>query len=365
MKLLLAARRYPPDIWSGTETVFQALYEHARLRHEVRLVVGWTQARHLVPPEAVAVELKDLGKARKWARMGRAILAEARRFQPDAILSNSIEVPPTGFPTACIVHDLNFGEGSGQSIKSTLAGQAKATFYGARSRNLQAVITVSDASARVLGEAGVDAAKIRVIHNGVDIDRFVPLGDPGGHGAGSAEAPVRFAYPSRILPGKGQHHAIDAIARMPREHKRRAHLTVVGAAADRVYLDQLKVQGFEQPVDFHVDVPEIAPYYQQADVVLFPTVMDEGFGFTAVEAMACGKPVIYFDQPAIREATGGIGVAVPRGDTQALRDAMMRLMDDPEERRRLGVEGRRYVEAHRSWTSVWERYETVLESIRR
>ena len=365
MKILMAARRYPPDVWSGTETVFQNLYERAREQHEVRLVVGWTRARHMVPAEAAAVELRGLGKARKWSRMATAILTEARRFRPDVVLSNSIEVPPTGVPTACIVHDLNFGEAAGSSIQASLGGRGKALFYATRARGLQAVITVSEASARVLGQAGVSAQKVRVIHNGVDIDRFAP--DPGwqGRGTGSPEAPIRFVYPSRILPGKGQHHAIDALARLPREHKRRAHLTIVGAAADPVYLDQLKVQSFEQPVDFQVDVPEIAPWYQQADVVLFPTVMDEGFGFTAVEGMACGKPVIWFDQPAIREATGGHGQPVPRGDVQALRQAMMGLMDDPERRLQLGQDARRHVEAHLSWTRVWERYETVLGSIAR
>ena len=140
-------------------------------------------------------------------------------------------------------------------------------------------------------------------------------------------------------------------------------IAIVGAAADPVYLDQLRVQAFEQPVDFQVDVPEIAPWYQQSEVVLFPTVMDEGFGFTAVEGMACGKPVIWFDQPAIREATGGQGVPVPRGDVAALREAMMGLMDDPQRRARLGLQARHHVEAHLSWESVWARYEAVLGSI--
>ncbi|NOY28197.1 MAG: glycosyltransferase family 4 protein, partial [Oligoflexia bacterium] len=234
MKILMAARRYPPDVWSGTETVFQNLYQQARRRHEVALVVGWTQARHMVPAEATAVDLRGLGKGRKWARMARAIRAEVRRFRPDVVLSNSIEVPPTGLPTACIVHDLNFGEAAGTRITSSLLGRAKAAFYATRARGLQAVITVSDASARVLADAGVSADKVRVIHNGVDIARFQP--DPAwqGRGLGDPQRPIRFAYPSRILPGKGQHHAIDAIARLPRPHKLRAHLTLVGAAADPV-----------------------------------------------------------------------------------------------------------------------------------
>jgi glycosyltransferase involved in cell wall biosynthesis len=176
--------------------------------------------------------------------------------------------------------------------------------------------------------------------------------------------PVRFVYPGRILPGKGQHAAIDAIGRMRPDQKYRAHLTIVGAVADRIYADKLRVQAFHQPVTFATDVDDIVPYYQDADVVLFPTLMEEGFGFTAVEGMACGNPVVYYDQPAIREATGGIAIPVPPDDADALRNAMLRLIANPEERARLGREGRAYVET-RSWDRVWERYEGVLERIAR
>ena len=54
----MAARRFPPDVYSGTETVFGALYDCARARHEVRLVAGWSGARERIPAEAVGVRLR-------------------------------------------------------------------------------------------------------------------------------------------------------------------------------------------------------------------------------------------------------------------------------------------------------------------
>ena len=93
--------------------------------------------------------------------------------------------------------------------------------------------------------------------------------------------------------------------------------------------------------------------------------MAEGFGLTAVEAMACGKPVIWSDQPAIREATGGIGIPVPVGDVAAIRTAMRQLMENPEEITSLGQEGREYVELNHSWDGVWERYERVIGAVMR
>ncbi len=358
MRILMVARRYPPDIRSGTETVFENLYRMARSRHEVRLVVGYTRRRDLVPPEARAVDLRGGGKGRAWARMAAASLDEQRRFAPDVVLANSIEVATWNTPTACIVHDLNFGKATRKGQAPRVGARARETFYRLRSQRLAAVVTVSEAARRRLIEAGLPADRIVVIHNGVDLGLFKPV--PRTVRPTEPEGFVRFAYPSRILPGKGQHMAMDALARLRRSYKDRAELVVVGAVADPLFLDQLRIQSYDQPICIETDVPDIAPYYQQADVVLFPSLMDEGFGYTAVEAMACGRPVIWFDQPAVREATGGLGLPVPRGDVEALRAAMMELMDDPEARARHGREGRDYVEQHYAWPAVWERYEEVL-----
>jgi glycosyltransferase involved in cell wall biosynthesis len=351
MKLLLAARRYPPDVRSGTETVFANLYAQARVKHDVRLVVGYRTSADGFPPEAVAVDLRGKGPA-AYVAMEAAVVREARRFRPDVVLSNSIEIRVPGVPNVVIVHDLNFGEAQG---RRSVGGRVREALYAAQGRTLPAVITVSAASAARLVEIGVPAARIATIGNGVDIAKFVPRPAPPG--------PVHFVYPSRILPGKGQHVAIDALGRMRPDQRARCRLTIVGAAADGIYLDKLKVQAWKLPVTFATDVDDIVPYYQDADVIVFPTLMEEGFGFTAVEGMACGKPVIWSDQPAIREATGGIGVAVPGDDADALRNAMSRLADAPAERERLGAEGRVFVEA-RSWARVWERYEAVLEGVR-
>ena len=358
----MAARRFPPDVYSGTETVFGALYDRARARHEVRLVAGWSGARERIPAEAVGVRLRGLSRPAQWVAMARAIRQEIKRWKPDVVLSNSIEVPPTGCPTICIVHDLNFGEPGGRPVGASTeswSGRARRSFYGVRSRGLDRVVTVSEASRMALLQAGVSDDRIVVIRNGVDTEVFTPLQDwtPGDV--------TKFAYPSRILPGKAQHLAIDAVARLPRLHKRRASLHIVGANADSVYLDQIRVQAYEQPVRFTVDVPGMVPHIQDADVVVFPTVMAEGFGFTAVEAMACGKPVIWSDQAAIREATGGIGIPVPIGDVAAIRSAMKHLMDNPEEMLELGRRGREYVEENHSWAGVWERYERVIGAVMR
>jgi glycosyltransferase involved in cell wall biosynthesis len=350
MKILLCARRWAPDVQSGTETVAAALYAQARARHEVRLVCGFRRGRELVPAEAVAVDLRGKG-ALAWPTMAAACVAEARRFRPDVVLSNSIEVRVPGVPTVTIVHDLNFG-GDGTGV----AASARRLFYRAQASGLDALVAVSDATRARLVETGIDATKVHVVRDGVDLARFVPS-QVAGTGI------LRVVHVSRILPGKGQHASIDAVGRLRREDRARVELSIVGSLADRIYADRLKVMAHGLPVRFQFDVEDVVPEYQRADLALFPSLMEEGFGYGAVEAMACGLPVIAYDQPAVREATGGHAILVPRDDASALRDAIRALLEDPGERARLGEAGRAFVQRYR-WEETWAGYERILEGMR-
>lgn len=358
MKLLLVARRYPPDVHSGTETVFQALAERARRDHEVRLVLGFTRDRALLPADAVAVDLRGLSPGRAHAALWWAATRELVRWRPDAVLANSIEVPAALAPTVCIVHDLNFGVASRDR-----GTRARELFYRVKGRRFARVVAVSDVTRASLLALGLPQDQVVVVRNGVDLAQFAPrprLPEPG-----EAPGTVRFVCPGRILPGKGQHLAIDALARLPRPLKERASLTIAGAVHDPIYLDQLRVQAWEQPVRFEVDVPSMGEVIARHDVVVFPTVMAEGFGYAAAEGLACGRPVIWSEQPAVREACGGLGLPVPMGDAAALRDAMRRLMEDPALRERLGREGRAFAEERYDWERVWRAYEGLLLTVAR
>lgn len=353
----MTSRRFPPDVHSGTETVFRSLYREARERHEVRLVVGWQSSRDRIPPEAVGVRLRGMSNPKQWFRMAKAIRAEVQRWKPDVVLSNNLELPPTGVPAVCVVHDLNFGENPTERTRTTGVSEwIRRAGYGAGSRMFESIVTATHASADAIGALGVDRSRITVIRNGVDAPA------PAGPIRDREPGHVTFVYPSRIMPSKGQHLAIDAIARLPGVYKRRAKLIIAGASVDGVYLDQLRVQAYNQPVHFQPDVLDMISLIQSSDAVLFPTMMPEGFGQVAVEAMACGKPVIWSNQPAIREATGGIGIPVVEGDVDSLRAAMRQLMDNPDQVHALGRAGLAFIASQPDWGGVWAQYERVLVS---
>ncbi|HJD64815.1 MAG TPA: glycosyltransferase family 4 protein [Rickettsia endosymbiont of Diachasma alloeum] len=84
-----------------------------------------------------------------------------------------------------------------------------------------------------------------------------------------------------------------------------------------------------------------------SDIFLMPSVA-EAFGVMAIEAMACGKPVIVFDETSLPEVTFApdIGVSVSMRDSNALSNAIKRLVDDPNERLERGSKGRKAAELH-------------------
>ncbi|MCZ2344471.1 MAG: glycosyltransferase family 4 protein [Bacteroidales bacterium] len=95
-----------------------------------------------------------------------------------------------------------------------------------------------------------------------------------------------------------------------------------------------------------------------ADIVAVPTVAQEALGRTAVEAMAVGRPVVAgrigglpFTVP-----DGGTGLLFEPGNARDLADKLARLLDDPELRQRLGVEGRRRFEEHFAWPVIIEHH---------
>jgi glycosyltransferase involved in cell wall biosynthesis len=356
MKLAIVTRYFPPDVISGRETVIYNLWRKALGRYgdNVTLITGWRKDPNLLPKEALRIKQAFDSKLLNYVTLYLWSAVLLRQVQPDVILCNAIEAAIGGFPSAVIVHDLNFGQADSRRGRNWMRRRIISWQLVVSEKT----IVVSSATKGRVQELGVPESKVAVIHNGVDLSKFQPR-EP-------SEDPSReltVVYPSRILHGKGQHVAVEAVRLLSSNLRRNVKLIIVGFAQDAEYLQQLRSNSSGLPVEFAINMPQIVPYYQRADIVVFPTIMEEGFGYTAVEAMACAKPVIYSDYPAISEATGGIGIPVPPDDPQALADALADLMLDSSERARLGSAGRSFVESHYSWEVVFEQYVAVLEEL--
>ncbi len=353
MRVLVVSRRYPPDEFSGTETVISNVVERAGAEHEVLLVAGWRRDPSLLPDDAVRVRLRGLPRPAAWAAMARAARRAARSFRPDVVLGNSIETPTGLAPTVIIVYDFNFG-----SSRRLATARLREAFYRRRSGRLARVVVISEATRIEAVRRGFDPGRLAVIHPGVDTERLRP--PDGAERDDHPGRPAVLAYPSRFIPGKGQHLAIEAFRRLCADRPGAAVLDLVGAASDPAYLADLRRRAEGLDVRFHTDVPDMAPYYRRADVILFPTLMAEGFGYTLAEGMACGRPVVHFHDPAVTEAAGGCAVGVTPGDAGEMARAARALLDDPARRRALGRAGRERVLTHYSWEAVWRAYREVL-----
>ena len=216
--------------------------------------------------------------------------------------------------------------------------------------------------AHLVRHYGADASRIAVIPCGVDTELFAP-GDQGAARAalGLDDRP-RLLYVGRLAPIKGLETLLDGMARL-RAAGSRAQLCIVGGDADepldghegelRARLSRLDLR---DTVTFVGAQPQerLRAWYVAADATVLPSYY-ESFGMVALEAMACGSPVVASRvgglQTTVRD--GVTGVLVPEHDPALLADTLERVLADADLRWRLGREGVRWAAQHR-WPCVAE-----------
>lgn len=176
----------------------------------------------------------------------------------------------------------------------------------------------------------------RIVPNGVDTSEFRP--DVRPPGSIPDDLPV-ILFLGRFDPRNGLPTLLDAFKRL-KARGRRARLVIVG---DGPLRDRYRRQAGSDPdIIFAGSVLEGRPsYYAGAAVYACPTTK-ASFGITLLEAMACGTPIVCSDILGFRDVVmhGREALMVPRGDADALCNALVRLLDDDELRRQLGATGR-------------------------
>lgn len=149
--------------------------------------------------------------------------------------------------------------------------------------------------------------KIRVIYNGVNIDRFKPSTDDAlrlntRQELGVGEDETLFLLVAHNFRLKGIESLILSISTMSREGKR-VRLLVVGDGNISKYERMARVIGCHQMVRFVGDQPDPMTYYHAADVFMLPTFYDP-CSLVVLEAMACGLPVITTRRNGVHELMG-------------------------------------------------------------
>lgn len=233
------------------------------------------------------------------------------------------------------------------------------------------VIAISEAVAEQFAPLR-DRLQVRVIYNGVPLERFAPGPPPAGLRAelGLREDDEVIAVVGRLTPWKGHETLLEAV-RLIRAGHPRARLLVVGAVAfwEQAYEEQLKQKARELAVDditvwtgFRSDVADIL---RLCDVFVLPSV-NEPFGRALIEAMAVGKPVIGTRSGGVPEVVkeGQSGLLVEPRNPAALAVTLDRLLGEPSLAADMGhgalERANRYFCVKRAAREVQEVYQELL-----
>ncbi|MDO5629286.1 MAG: D-inositol-3-phosphate glycosyltransferase [Mobilicoccus sp.] len=192
---------------------------------------------------------------------------------------------------------------------------------------------------------GADPTRVRVVHPGVDLEVFAP-GDRARsrEAVGVAPDAPLLLFVGRLQPLKAPDLLIEAAADIVqrRPDLDTLHVAVLGGPSGsglerpRWLEDLAAARGIADRVTFVPPVTraELAHWYRAADLVTVPS-HNESFGLVAVEAQACGTPVVAADVGGLATAVGG-GILLPTHDIATWSATLEALLDDPDERARLG-----------------------------
>lgn len=192
-------------------------------------------------------------------------------------------------------------------------------------------------------QLGAEPARVRTVYNGVDPAEF-PL-------ITTEPAEPTISWAGRIDPIKDLETLLRAhslvVAEMPG-----ARLRIFGSAArgQEAYLkrcqDLARSLGIADVVTFEGRVENITDAYAAGTIVVLCSI-SEGFPYSLIEAMTCGRPCVGTDVGGVAEAlAGGFGLLVPPRDPASLAERCLRLLRDPVKREVLGAAARRRALEH-------------------
>jgi glycosyltransferase involved in cell wall biosynthesis len=225
-------------------------------------------------------------------------------------------------------------------------------------RRLDAVFTSSEVSLRqIVQDFGVRPERLVNLRNGLDTELFRP--DPGVD-----KDPREILCIGRSSdPNKGIRTLIRAVAKLSDD----VRLTLVDDDnADNKVRRWARELAVDERVKLtgRVDSQALLGLYRRAALVVVPSRY-EGFGLPAVEAMACGTPVVATRAGALSEVmerTGG-GLLVPRDDPDALAAGIERLLGDAELRAACARRGRERVVDAYAWPQIARATEAAYHAI--
>ncbi len=195
--------------------------------------------------------------------------------------------------------------------------------------------------------------RIRVINTGLDVARLRT--DEGTRDRARIETREKLGIPedacvvgtlSRVSVEKGHAHLLEATAKLISTHPA-MHLLILGTGPAKADLENLTTQlGLEERVTFTGFYDDLPGALAAMDLLAQPSILDEGFPTSVLEAQLAGLPVVASDIGGTVETMDvpNTGLVVKPGDASALADALSSLMAGPDRLRTMGKAAQQFVE---------------------
>jgi starch synthase len=215
-------------------------------------------------------------------------------------------------------------------------------------------VAITEKAKNALLAEGVTPDRVTVVPAGLDCERFKPQERNKALMKKFALSPsaLKILFVGRLVPEKGIFNLLEAFSKL--QSTQTVELLVVGSGTAQMqvqikqFVRRLKI---EHTVKFlgsisYFDMPQI---HNLADIFCLPSIptktWEEQFGYSLVEAMACGKPVVSTFSGSIPEIIKHqeTGILVKPNDSSKLESALEMLVLDKQKRDSMGAEGRRWV----------------------
>jgi glycosyltransferase involved in cell wall biosynthesis len=312
--------------------------------------------------------LKALPFPRLWTHVRLSM--EMFQHPPDVLFVPSHVIPLRHPPASVVtIHDVGYLYYPAAHTRQSLLYLHQSTRFSVRAARL--IIAISQTTAQDLQKFyRVPAEKIRVIPHGCD-PAFQPVEDL----ATLARIRVRYGLPfdrpyilyvGTLQPRKNLGRLIEAFALGLRDDRLGNPPPVLALAGKRGWLydslfTQVQTLGLEGQVIFpgYVEQEDLPALISGAAVFALPSLY-EGFGLPALEAMACGTPLIAAKASSLPEVVDEAGLLVPPTDTLLWTNALHAVLTDPGLAKRLAGAGLARA-AQFSWTRTARETLRVLE----
>lgn len=227
-------------------------------------------------------------------------------------------------------------------------------------KRLDARIAVSESARRFANR--YFPGKYHVIPNGVDTSRFKPKSPGAGQ---ESNQYTRFLYVGRFDIRKQIPLLIDAFKRTY-DRRNGCTLVLVGRGITRPYsqIKAGKLRGKAIKFAGSVSAQDLPEYYQNSDIFCCISSGSESFGIVLLEAMSSGLPLICSDLDGYKEIVedGVQGIIVPHGKVEEVTKAMLKLVDNPDLRKKMGEKGRARALEY-DWRKIAERTVKLYETL--